>query len=113
MTKYIFNIILLSMILSSCSNFLTWHLDKGIHKVTSQKSTSTVESDNIKRSYNVSSLEVWSTSTNSGIHGNTGYLKTHKKNLFAKRYQDVIATTLESTTPQELLAKKLKINKKI
>ena len=36
MTKYIFNIILLSMILSSCSNFLTWHLDKGIHKNTSQ-----------------------------------------------------------------------------
>ena len=80
MTKYIFNIILLSMILSSCSNFLTWHLDKGIHKNTSQKSNSTVESDNIKENYNVSSSEVWSTSTNSGIHGNTGYLKTHKKN---------------------------------
>ena len=80
MTKYIFNIALLSMILSSCSNFLTWHLDKGIHKSTSQKSTSTVKSDNIKDSYNVSSSEVWSTSTNSGIHGNTGYLKTHKKN---------------------------------
>ena len=43
----------------------------------------------------------------------TESLKTHKKNLFAKRYEDVIATTLESTTPQELLAKKLKINKKI
>lgn len=42
----------------------------------------------------------------------TESLKTHKKNLFAKRYEDVIATTLESTTPQELLAKKLKINKK-
>ena len=42
----------------------------------------------------------------------TESLKTHKKNLFAIRYQDVIATTLESTTPQELLAKKLKINKK-
>ena len=42
----------------------------------------------------------------------TESLKTHKKNLFAKRYEDVIATTLDSTTPQELLAKKLKINKK-
>ena len=82
MTKYIFNIIFLSMILSSCSNFLTWHLDKGIHKNTSLKSNSTVESDNTRDSYNVSSSEVWSTSTNSGIHGNTGYLKTHKKNDF-------------------------------
>ena len=80
MTKYIFNIILLSLILSSCSNFLTWHLDKGIHKNTTQKSNSTVESDNIKESYNVSSSEIWSTSTNNGIHGNTGYLKTYKKN---------------------------------
>ena len=58
MTKNIFNIILLSMILSSCSNFLTWHLDKGIHKNTSLKSNSTVESDNTKESYDVSSSEV-------------------------------------------------------
>ena len=89
MTKYIFNIILLSMILSSCSNFLTWHLDKGIHKNTSQKSNSTVESDNIKEKYNVLSSEVWSTSTNSGIHGNTGYLKTHKKNKIYKNIQNM------------------------
>ena len=66
--------------LSSCSNFLTWHLDRGIHKNTSQKSNSIDESDNIKESYNVSSSEIWSTSTNNGIHGNTGYLKSHKKN---------------------------------
>ena len=66
--------------LSSCSNFLTWHLDRGIHKNISQKSNSIDESDNIKESYNVSSSEIWSTSTNNGIHGNTGYLKSHKKN---------------------------------
>ncbi len=80
MTKYRINIILLCLILSSCSNFLTWHLDKGIHKNASLKSNSSVESETIKENYNVSSSEIWSTSTNKGIHGNTGYLKTHKKN---------------------------------
>ncbi len=80
MTKYRINIILFSLILSSCSNFLTWHLDKGIHKNTSLKANSPVESESVKENYNVSSLEIWSTSTNKGIHGNTGYLKTYKKN---------------------------------
>ena len=80
MIKYILNIILLGLMLSSCSNLLTWHLDRGIHKNNSQKSNSIDESDNIKESYNVSSSEIWSTSTNNGIHGNTGYLKSHKKN---------------------------------
>ena len=80
MIKYILNIILLGLMLSSCSNLLTWHLDRGIHKNSSQKSNSIDESDNIKESYNVSSSEIWSTSTNNGIHGNTGYLKSHKKN---------------------------------
>ena len=80
MTKYRLNIILLSLILSSCSNFLTWHLDKGIHKNTTIQINSTAESKTIKQSYNVSSSEIWSTSTNTGIHGNTGYLKTYKKN---------------------------------
>ena len=80
MTKYRFNIILLSLILSSCSNFLTWHLDKGIHKNTNIQVDPADGSDSIKKIYKVSSSEIWSTSTNNGIHGNTGYLKTYKKN---------------------------------
>ena len=79
MIKYRFNIILLSLILSSCSNLLTWHLDKGIHKETSTQVNSNSESEIIKKNFNVSSTEIWSTSTNSGIHGNTGYLKTYKE----------------------------------
>ena len=80
MTIYRFNIILLSLILSSCSNFLTWHLDKGVHKNTSPQTYSTSNSVSTKKNYNVSSSVIWSTSTNQGIHGNTGYLKTYKKN---------------------------------
>ena len=80
MTKYRFNIILISLILSSCSNFLTWHLDKGIHKNTNIQVDPADGSDSIKKIYKVSSSEIWSTSTNNGIHGNTGYLKTYKKN---------------------------------
>ena len=79
MIKYRFNIILLSLILSSCSNLLTWHLDKGIHKETSTQVNSNSESEIIKKNFNVSSTEIWSTSTNNGIHGNTGYLKTYKE----------------------------------
>ena len=73
---YIFSLLLLS----SCSNFLTWHLDKGIHKNTNIQVDPADGSDSIKKIYNVSSSEIWSTSTNNGIHGNTGYLKTYKKN---------------------------------
>ena len=71
---------MLSLILSSCSNFLTWHLDKGIHKKTSIQAKSTVESETIVENYNISASEIWSTTTNNGIHGNTGYLKIYKKN---------------------------------
>ena len=80
MTKYIFNIILLSMILSSCSNFLTWHLDKGIHKNTSQQSNSTVESDRHQKVIMFHLQRYGQPQQISGIHGNTGYLKTYKKN---------------------------------
>ena len=34
-----------------------------------------------QKNFNVSSSEIWSTSTNNGIHGNTGYLKTYKENI--------------------------------
>ena len=82
MTKYTLNIILLGLMLSSCSNILTWHLDKGIHKNTSQQPNSAVNSEITSQKYNISSSEIWSTSTNQGIDGNTGYLKTYKKNNF-------------------------------
>ena len=81
MIKYKLNItIMLCLILSSCSNFLTWHLDKGIHKNSPLQANSNVETENIKDNYNISSVEIWSTSTNKGLHGNTGYLKIYKKN---------------------------------
>ncbi len=80
MTKYKLNIIVLCLILSSCSNFLTWHLDKGIHKNSPLQANSTVESATTKKNYNISPEEIWSTSTNKGLHGNTGYLRIYKKN---------------------------------
>ena len=75
-----FKIIFLSLVLSSCSNILTWHLDMGIHKNKSLKTNSTSQSETIKENYNISSSEIWSTTTNKGMHGNTGYLNTYKKN---------------------------------
>ena len=71
---------MLCLILSSCSNFLTWHLDKGIHKNSPLQANSTVESATTKKNYNISPEEIWSTSTNKGLHGNTGYLRIYKKN---------------------------------
>ena len=80
MMKSRFKIIFLSLILSSCSNILTWHLDMGIHKNKSLKTNSTSQSETIKENYNISSSEIWSTTTNKGMHGNTGYLNIYKKN---------------------------------
>jgi len=80
MMKSRLKIIFLSLILSSCSNILTWHLDMGIHKNKSLETNSTSQSETIKENYNISSSEIWSTSTNKGMHGNTGYLNTYKKN---------------------------------
>ena len=80
MMKSRLKIIFLSLILSSCSNILTWHLDMGIHKNKSIKTNSTSQSETIKENYNISSSEIWSTTTNKGMHGNTGYLNTYKKN---------------------------------
>ena len=81
MIKYKLNIIIMfCLMLSSCSNFLTWHLDKGIHKNSPLHVNSNVETETIKENYNISSVEIWSTSTNKGLHGNTGYLKIYKRN---------------------------------
>ena len=81
MTKYKLYIILYSFLLTSCSNFFTWHLDKGIHKnKTVSLPTNGTQLAQKEMKYNITSSEVWSTSTNDGIQGNTGYLRKKKKN---------------------------------
>tara|TARA_Y100000022_G_scaffold169348_1_gene154878 strand:+ start:799 stop:2049 length:1251 start_codon:yes stop_codon:yes gene_type:complete len=81
MTKYKLYIILYSFLLTSCSNFFTWHLDKGIHKnKTVSLPTNGTQLAQKEMKYNITSSEVWSTSTNDGIQGNTGYLRMVKKN---------------------------------
>ena len=81
MIKYRFNIILLSLILSSCSNFLTWHLDKGIHKTKSPSTSSEISTvTDIDTNHNISSKIIWTTSANGGIYGNTAYLNMKKVN---------------------------------
>ena len=79
MTKHKLYIIFICFVLTSCSNLLTWHLDKGIHKNNSL-STDDKQSEITQIKYNVSSSEMWSRSTNNGIQGNTGYLRILKKN---------------------------------
>ena len=81
MTKFKLYIFFISICLTSCSNFLTWHLDRGIHKnKISSPSNDVNQQEILQNSYNVSSTEKWSTSTNNGIEGNTGYLRILKKN---------------------------------
>ncbi len=81
MTKFKLYIFFISICLTSCSNFLTWHLDRGIHKnKISSPSNDVNQPEILQNSYNVSSTEKWSTSTNNGIEGNTGYLRILKKN---------------------------------
>ena len=81
MIKFKFYIIFIGLLLTSCSNFLTWHLDRGIHKnKTTLPSSNTNQPEMLQKKYKVSSSEIWSTSTNNGIEGNTGYLRILKKN---------------------------------
>ena len=81
MTKFNLYIFFISFFLTSCSNFLTWHLDRGIHKnKISLPSNDADQSEIQQNNYDVSSIEKWSTSTNNGIEGNTGYLRIFKKN---------------------------------
>ena len=80
MTKFNLYIILISFCLSSCSNLLTWHLDMGIHKNKTIPLSNDNKSEIIQKNYDISSSEIWSSSTNSGIKGNTGYLRIFKKN---------------------------------
>ena len=81
MNKFNLYILFISFFLTSCSNFLTWHLERGIHKnKISLPSDNADQTEMLQNNYNVSSIEKWSTSTNNGIEGNTGYLRILKKN---------------------------------
>ena len=65
------------LLISSCSNLLTWHLDKGIHRQANlevnQPSNKNIES-NVSAKINITIKPMWSKSVNSGIKGNSGYL---------------------------------------
>ena len=84
MIAFKFHILLfITIVISSCSNLLTWHLDKGIHKKTIESAKiDTINSVNALpvKNMNIRSNILWSTSVNSAPDGNTGYLRIKKIN---------------------------------
>ena len=78
--------IILTLFLSSCSNFLTWHLDRGIHVANDPDSqelhkTETISADskdNVISNINLKIDIIYNKSINSGISGNSGYLHMKK-----------------------------------
>ena len=84
MIAFKFHILLfITIVISSCSNLLTWHLDKGIHKITKESDKiDTINSVNALpvKNMNIRSNILWSTSVNSAPDGNTGYLRIKKIN---------------------------------
>ena len=65
------------LLISSCSNFLTWHLDKGIHRqanLENNESSNNVIDNNVVSKVNITVTPMWSKSVNSGIKGNSAYL---------------------------------------
>ena len=84
MIAFKFHILLfITIVISSCSNLLTWHLDKGIHKITKESNKiDTINSVNALpiKNMNIRSNILWSTSVNSAPDGNTGYLRIKKIN---------------------------------
>ena len=77
-------IIVFLLFITSCSNLLTWHLDKGIHKQTkidaNQSPSSQVDDNEVIVKVDISANMVWSKSINSGLKGNSGYLYPVKNN---------------------------------
>ena len=77
-------IILFLLLISSCSNLLTWHLDKGIHrqaKIDANQSLSEQIVDNeVITKVDISVSMIWSKSVNSGLKGNSAYLHPEKNN---------------------------------
>ncbi len=84
MNVYKFYILLFfTIVISSCSNLLTWHLDRGIHKnSTINEKSNIIDSKKNTSVYNknIKSKILWSTSVNSTPDGNTGYLRIKKIN---------------------------------
>ncbi len=64
------------LIITSCSNLLTWHLDMGIHKENKKSTESSSVSANKKQipKSDIIGEVIWSSSVNSGIEGNSAYL---------------------------------------
>ena len=77
-------IILFLLLMSSCSNLLTWHLDKGIHRQAkidgNQSSTEQIVDNEVITKVDISATMLWSKSVNSGLEGNSAYLYQEKKN---------------------------------
>ena len=65
------------LFISSCSNFLTWHLDKGIHRQANlqvNESSNEIIDSNVTSKIDITVRPMWSKSVNSGIKGNSAYL---------------------------------------
>ena len=80
--KYYISVFLL--LISSCSNLLTWHLDKGIHRQAkidaNQSSPDELVDDEVVSKLAISASLVWSKSVNSGLEGNSAYLYPKENN---------------------------------
>mgnify|MGYP003314032121 FL=1 len=71
------------LLISSCSNLLTWHLDKGIHRQANlevNESSNKILDINVSSKINITVTPIWSKSVNSGIKGNSAYLHIKEKN---------------------------------
>ena len=79
-------IIAFLLLISSCSNLLTWHLDKGIHRQAkidvSQSSSKEIVNNEVIAKVDISASILWSKSVNSGLEGNSAYLYPEKNNNF-------------------------------
>jgi outer membrane protein assembly factor BamB len=77
-------IIIFLLLITSCSNLLTWHLDKGIHKQTkidtNQSSLIQDDDNEVIVKVDISANMVWSKSINSGLEGNSAYFRPDKNN---------------------------------
>jgi outer membrane protein assembly factor BamB len=65
------------LLISSCSNLLTWHLDKGIHRQANlevNESSNKIIDNNVSSKIDITVTPIWSKSVNSGIKGNSAYL---------------------------------------
>ena len=79
--RHLFVIFLL--FISSCSNLLTWHLDKGMHRQADlevNESSNKVIDSNVSSNIDITVTSMWTKSVNSGIRGNSAYLHIEKIN---------------------------------